>query len=253
MASDEEPMIRGHPWPSVDDPGRGERLAGRVGVRRAAARAVRHDDAILGEERGGNGRYDDIVEPVAESRASRHRAGSQPATASATATAGVAQRSREAGPRPGSVLAMPRELRNHLQVGAIALTLAFVALMFAYYRAADVSESRPAFTATAWGATVLAVAGIVATIGMVGMRRRLMYRRRTLLSGFVAARRGPEDGGTAEPVLTRMPERLLVIPQGRYAHVPSCAMVRGERTEPVNSAALPEGILPCAICTPAAL
>ena len=51
----------------------------------------------------------------------------------------------------------------------------------------------------------------------------------------------------------RMPERLLVIPQGRYAHVPSCAMVAGERTESVSSSALPEGVLPCAICTPAAL
>jgi hypothetical protein len=215
----------------------------------------RIEEAILslGEERGGNGRYDDIVEPIAESRASRHRAAS-----TTTVPAGVAQRSRQAEPRQGvarggSVLAMPRELLNHLRVGALAMALAFVALMLAYYRAADVSESRPAFTATAWGATVLAVAGVVATIGMVGMRRRLMHRRRILLSGFVAARRAPVTGSGADPALTRMPERLLVIPQGRYAHVPTCAMVRGERTESVSSAALPDGILPCAICTPAAL
>jgi hypothetical protein len=50
-----------------------------------------------------------------------------------------------------------------------------------------------------------------------------------------------------------MPQRLLLIPEGRFAHVPSCAMVAGERTESVSSAALPAGIAPCAICTPAAL
>jgi hypothetical protein len=219
----------------------------------------RIEDAILSlrddsgaDENGRGGRFDDIVEPVAESRASRHRA-SQPA-----ATAGVAQRSRETDPRQasarqGSVLAMPRELLTHLRVGALAMSLAFVALMLAYYRAADVSESRPAFTATAWGATVLAIAGVVATVGMVGMRRRLMRRRSALLSGFLArARREsvPADAGRSTSL---MPARLLVIPGGRFAHVPSCAMVVGERTESVSASALPAGILPCAICTPAAL
>jgi len=131
--------------------------------------------------------------------------------------------------------------------------LAFVALMFAYYRAADVSESRPAFTATAWASVVLAIAGVVATIGMVGMRRRLMARRALLLSGFLARARREATPAAAVATTTRMPERLLVIPDGRYAHVPSCAMVAGERTESVDSAHLPAGILPCAICTPAAL
>lgn len=212
----------------------------------------RIEDAILSlrDENGTPGRFDDLVEPVAESRASQHRAGAN----SQAATAGVAQRSRQAEPRPGSVLAMPRELFNHLRVGAVAMTLAFVALMFAYFRAADVSESRPAFTATAWASVVLAIAGVVATMGMVGMRRRLMARRRILLSGFLArARREAAPSSAGEISSARMPERLLVIPEGRYAHVPSCAMVAGERTGSVSSSALPEGILPCAICTPAAL
>jgi len=203
----------------------------------------------------GSARFDDIVEPVAESRATRHRANS------AAATAGVAQRSgpdqvRPGGARPGTVLAMPRELLNHLRAGALAMSLAFVALLFAYYRAADVSESRPAFTATAWAAVVLAVAGVVATMGMVGMRRRLMARRALLLTPFLK-RQASARARAAAPVTgasaVRMPERLVVIAEGRFAHVPSCAMVAGERTESVSSAALPEGILPCAICTPAAL
>jgi hypothetical protein len=213
----------------------------------------RIEDAILSlrDDAGEPGRFDDIVSPVAESRASRHRAG-QPA-----ATAGVAQRSRQAesrgSARESTVLAMPRELLNHLRVGALAMALAFVALMLAYYRAADVSESRPAFTATAWAAVVLAVAGVIATFGMVAMRRRLMARRALLLSGFLArARRETAPVGVPEAA-TRMPERLVVIPGGRYAHVPTCAMVAGESTESVSSSALPAGILPCAICTPAAL
>jgi hypothetical protein len=214
----------------------------------------RIEDAILSlrDDSGEPGRFDDIIEPVAESRVSRHRV-NQPA-----ATAGVAQRSRQSEPRQGNVLAMPRELLNHLRVGGLAMALAFVALMLAYYRAADVSESRPAFTATAWGATVLAIAGIVATVGMVGMRRRLMRRRSALLAGFLARARREgavrRSGAAAgQSVSARMPERLLVIPEGRFAHVPSCAMVVGERTESVSSSALPAGILPCAICTPAAL
>jgi multisubunit Na+/H+ antiporter MnhB subunit len=198
------------------------------------------------------GRFDDIVDPVAESRASRHRA-----NGNANVTAGVAQRSRQGEPRPGNVLAMPRELLIHLRVGGLAMALAFVALMLAYYRAADVSESRPAFSATAWAATVLAVTGVVAAGGMVRMRRQLMRRRNALLSGFLNRPGLVRDGGAAPRVAgepaARMPERLLVIPEGRFAHVPSCAMVRGERTETVSSAALPGGILPCAICTPAAL
>jgi hypothetical protein len=92
---------------------------------------------------------------------------------------------------------------------------------------------------------------------MVGMRRRLMRRRQTLLSGFLARSADRADRAvrpeSAAGASLRMPERLLVIPQGRYAHVPSCAMVAGERTESVSSSALPEGVLPCAICTPAAL
>lgn len=222
----------------------------------------RIEDAILslagdsGAAGGEPGRFDDIVTPVAESRASR-RAGSN-----AAVTAGVAQRSRakQSTPREGradgGVLAMPREMLNHLRLGAVGMALAFVALMLAYYRAADVSESRPAFTATAWAATVLAVAGVLAVIGMVGMRRQLMRRRTVLLNGFlVRARReaaGP-GGAAVRESAARMPERLLVIPEGRFAHVPSCAMVQGERTDSVSSSALPAGILPCAICTPAAL
>jgi hypothetical protein len=154
---------------------------------------------------------------------------------------------------------MPRELLLHLRVGAVALTVAFVALMSAYWRAADVSAARPAFTATASAATVLAIAGVVASFGMVGMRRRLMRRRASLLSAFTqkSGRRGAEashhEGPGAGESATRMPDRLLVIPEGRFAHVSSCAMVAGERTRSVSSAALPEGIRPCAICTPAAL
>jgi hypothetical protein len=222
----------------------------------------RIEDAILSlrSEGGEPGRYDDIVEPVAESRVSRHRADSTAgATENGAVTAGVAQRSRAKqdvpgqGARQGTVLAMPRELLNHLRVGGLAMALAFVALMLAYYRAADVAESRPAFTATAWAATVLVVAGVIAVLGMVRMRRQLIARRNALLSGFVARARREAGPSRAAETATRMPERLLVIPEGRYAHVPSCAMVQGERTETVSSAALPEGILPCAICTPAAL
>jgi hypothetical protein len=189
---------------------------------------------------------------VAESRASRHRAN---ANSNASVAAGVAQRSRQSEPRPGNVLAMPRELLIHLRVGGLAMALAFVALMLAYYRAADVSESRPAFTATAWAATVLAVAGVVAVAGMVRMRRSLMRRRSALLSGFLALARGRREAAPsiAGKSAVRMPGQLLIIPAGRFAHTPSCAMVQGERTEAVSSSALPEGILPCAICTPAAL
>lgn len=218
----------------------------------------RIEDAILSLRDGSggtgsdNGRFDGIVDSVADSRASRHRAG-QPA-----ASAGVAQRSRSAEPRPGSVLAMPRELLNHLRLGGLAMGVALAALLFAYDRAADVAESRPAFAATAWAAVVLAVAGVVATTGMVGMRRRLMTRRALLLSGFVrhhgTARvqgKGTSIEGESSP--SRMPDRLFVVAGGRFAHVPGCAMVAGERAEPVSSTSLPEGILPCAICTPAAL
>jgi hypothetical protein len=212
--------------------------------------SLRDDSAVKGP--GDGGRFDEIVEPVAESRGSRHRTG-QPA-----ASAGVAQRSRPTEPRPGSVLAMPRELLNQLRLGGIAMAFASVALVAAYYRAADVAESRPALAATAWAAVVLAVAGVIATIGMVGMRRRLMTRRALLLSGFGkhSARvrvRGRVSVGAGATAPSRMPERLFVISGGRFAHLSSCAMVAGERTEPVSSAALPEGILPCAICTPASL
>ena len=225
----------------------------------------RIEEAILSLRSDGTepGRFDDLVEPVAESRASRHRANSSTTNAAnspaTTVAAGVAQRTRskESTVRSGGVLAMPRELLNHLRIGGVAMSLAFVALMVAYWQAADTSEARPAFTATASAATVLAVAGVVAVIGMVGMRRRLMARRAVLLTPFLArARRQAGAGGEASAVgeqSARMPERLLVIPGGRYAHVPSCAMVAGERSEAVSSGALPEGILPCAICTPAAL
>ncbi|HUR74126.1 MAG TPA: hypothetical protein VMZ00_07605 [Sporichthya sp.] len=201
----------------------------------------------------GAGGFDDLVEPIAESRASRHRA-----NGNASVPAGVAQRSRQSEPRPGNVLAMPRELLNHLRIGGLAMALSFVALMLAYYRAADVSESRPAFTATAWAATALAVAGVVAVLGMVRMRRLLMRRRSALLSGFLA-RAARKAAASSHPVsrtgesAARMPERLVVIPEGRYAHVPTCAMVQDERTQSVSSSALPQGIVPCAICTPAAL
>lgn len=225
----------------------------------------RIEDAILSlrSEGAEPGRFDDIVAPVAESRASRHRASSDANDADTSVTAGVAQRSRakqntarEGGVPEGRVLAMPRELRNHLRIGGAAMSLALVALMLAYWQAADTAEARPAFTATASAATVLAVAGVVAVLGMVGMRRRLMRRRNVLLSGFLThSRRAAAvgDGTAVRESVARMPERLLVIPAGRYAHVPSCAMVAGERTESVSSSALPKGVLPCAICTPAAL
>ena len=209
-------------------------------------------------------RFDDIIDPVVEARAS-HRASST-AGANGNVTAGVAQRngSKQSAPRPdrvpqGRVLAMPRELLNSLRIGGVAMSLALVALMLAYWQAADTSEARTAFSATASAATVLAVAGVLAVLGMVGMRRRLMRRRNALLSGFLTrsgSRALAEESASVGPAAgpaPRMPERLLVIPAGRYAHVPSCAMVAGERTESVSSAALPEGVLPCAICTPAAL
>jgi hypothetical protein len=173
--------------------------------------------------------------------------------------AGVAQRSasQRTAVRPGNVLAMPRELLNSLRIGGVAMALAFVALMLAYWQAADTSEARPAFTATAYAATVLAVAGVLAVVGMVGMRRRLMARRASLLTPFLARARREAGTGSEGPVAgersARMPERLLVIPDGRYAHVPSCAMLQGERTSVVESSALPPGVLPCALCTPAAL
>lgn len=213
----------------------------------------RIEEAILSlrTDTGQPGRFDDIVEPVAEARASRHRASASATTSngvgpSSSVTAGLAQR---------SVLAMPRELATGLRIGAAAMSVAVAALMVAYWQAADTAEARPAFNATASAASVLAVAGVLAVLGMVAMRRRLMRRRQTLLSGFLgrAATAGTARPESAAGAGLRMPERLLVIPQGRYAHVPSCAMVAGERTESVSSAALPEGVLPCAICTPAAL
>ncbi|WP_019876124.1 hypothetical protein [Sporichthya polymorpha] len=204
---------------------------------------------------GGPDRFDDLVEPVAEARASRHRAGSA-ANANGAVGAGVAQRSAQHGATSRDVLAMPREMLAHLRIGGLAIAFAFAALMVAYWQAANTNEARPAFTATASAATVLAVAGVVGVIGMVGMRRRLMRRRNLLLGGFLT--RGQRGVGSAAaasdgPVATRMPEHLVVIPEGRYAHVPTCAMVTGERTETVSSSALPEGIRPCALCTPAAL
>ncbi|GAA0621456.1 hypothetical protein GCM10009547_25220 [Sporichthya brevicatena] len=215
----------------------------------------RIEEAILslrsdGGSDGGPDRFDDLVEPVAEARASRHRAGS-PANANGAVGAGVAQRSAQ----PREVLAMPREMLAHLRVGGLAIAFAFAALMVAYWQAANTNEARPAFTATASAASVLAVAGVVGVIGMVGMRRRLMRRRNLLLGGFLTRNQSQARAttATAGPVATRMPERLVVIPEGRYAHVPTCAMVTGERTETVSSSALPEGIRPCAICTPAAL
>ncbi len=218
----------------------------------------RIEDAILslrdnvGNPDSPNGRFDEIVEPIAEARAAHHRGNTN------SVTAGVAQRSRgrQPGARPDGVLAMPRELLNALRIGGVAMSLALVALVLAYWQAAETSEARTAFNATASAATVLAVAGVLAVLGMVGMRRRLMRRRNLLLSGF--ARRAASQRRATVPVTgsslgSRMPERLLVIPEGRYAHVPTCAMVAGERTESVPSSALPDGILPCAICTPAAL
>ena len=211
----------------------------------------RIEEAILSlrAEPGQPGRFDDIVEPVAEARASRHRANS-----GATANRGTSSNgSVNAGVAHRSVLAMPRELVAGLRLGAVAMSLALAALMIAYWQAADTAEARPAFNATASAASVLAVAGVLAVLGMVGMRRRLMRRRQILLSGFLA-RTDPAVRSESTPAGSlRMPERLLVIPQGRYAHVSSCAMVAGERTESVSSSALPEGVLPCAICTPAAL
>jgi hypothetical protein len=225
----------------------------------------RIEDAILSlrddrgaDGNGSGGRHDDSVTPDAEARAFRHRVNAA-AGSTAGVTAGVAQRSRskENAARSGGVLAMPGELLNHLRIGGVAMSLAFVALMLAYWQAADTSEARPAFTATASAATVLAVAGVIAVIGMVGMRRRLMARRALLLTPFRASPRRDAavgiEGSAAGERSARMPERLLVIPRGRYAHVPSCAMVAGERTESVSSSALPDGVLPCAICTPAAL
>ncbi len=222
----------------------------------AAVLSLRSDSGASGEP----GRFDDIVSPVAE--ASRSRRAQVPAGtnggAASSERAGVAQRSRSqrSAPRQSSVLAMPRELLNALRIGGVAMSLALVALMLAYWQAAETSQARPAFTATASAATVLAVAGVLAVLGMVGMRRRLMKRRNVLLSGFLTrpvavSPRG--DNRASVGSVPRMPERLLLIPQGRYAHVPSCAMVAGERTEAVNSAALPAGVTPCAICTPAAL
>lgn len=220
----------------------------------------RIEDAILSlrdstAADGGAGPFDDIVNPVAEARAAgHHRADAN------SVGAGVAQRTRSDRPAPtgngARALAMPRELLAGLRIGGVAMTLALVALTLAYWQAADTSEARTAFNATASAATVLAVAGVLAVLGLVGMRRRLMRRRNLLLSGFVARQapaRNREDAAAPGQVGARMPERLLVIPQGRYAHVPTCAMVAGERTEVVSSTALPEGILPCAICTPAAL
>ncbi len=185
--------------------------------------------------------FAEVVAPVARERARRRSA-----PAAANSSAHVALRSADT-----RAAVMPREMLESLRVGAVALTLALLALVLAWWRSAEVAEVGPAFTATAFATLVLSVGGIVTILGVVGNRRRLMRRRMVLLHAFVIRdRRETAPQVTSE---TRMPERLLVIPEGRFAHVAGCAMLGTESTSAVSSAALPEGILPCALCTPAGL
>src|SRR5262249_3149811 len=153
--------------------------------------------------------------------------------------------------RNARAAALPREMLDSLRIGAVAAALALLGLVLTWWRAAEVSTVAPAFTATAIATLVLAVAGILAVLTTVGNRRRLMHRRMVPLQPF----RARERAAAAPPAdsAVRMPERLLVIPDGRFAHAPGCAMLGSETTRAVASDALPEGILPCALCTPAGL
>lgn len=187
-------------------------------------------------------RFEAMVAPVAKERA-RRRGTASPAGAHISLRSTTVHTTNAA--------AMPREMLDSLRIGAVAGVLALLGLVLSWWRAAEVAEVAPAFTATAFAALVLAIAGTLAVLGTVGNRRRLMRRRSVLLHAFLARDRGvasPSVGGE-----TRMPERLLVIPDGRFAHAVGCAMLGTEATRTVASDALPEGILPCALCTPAGL
>lgn len=186
-------------------------------------------------------RFEAMVAPVAQERA-RRRGNSSPANAAAGAHVAT---------RNAQVAAMPREMLDSLRVGAVAGALALLGLILSWWKAAEASTAAPAFTATAIAALVLSIAGLVAVLGTVGNRRRLMRRRMTLLQAFVM--RGGPQAAVAVASELRMPERLLVIPDGRFAHAAGCTMLGSEPTRAVASDALPEGILPCALCTPAGL
>jgi hypothetical protein len=185
-------------------------------------------------------RFEAMVAPVAQERARRRGN-------AAAANSGAHVALRSTGVR---VAAMPREMLDSMRVTAVAAALALLGLVLTWWRAAEAAEVSPAFTATAVATLVFAIAGIVMVLSTVGNRRRLMRRRTVLLQAFLL-RGGPAVAAVAEEL--RMPERLLVIPDGRFAHAPGCTMLGSEPTRTVTSDALPEGIVPCALCTPAGL
>ena len=188
-------------------------------------------------------KFEAMVAPVAQERARRR---GNAAVASSGAGAHVALRSSGA-----RAAAMPREMLDSMRVTAAAAALALLGLVLTWWRAAEASEVSPAFTATAVAALVLAISGTLLVLSTVGNRRRLMRRRMILLQAFLV--REAHQPAQAATSAVRMPERLLVIADGRFAHAPGCAMLGNESTRAVASDALPDGILPCALCTPAGL
>jgi hypothetical protein len=144
----------------------------------------------------------------------------------------------------GAVLPMPREVRDSLRVSAATMTFAVLILALAWTKAANVSQAKPAITATAAAAAALVVAGVGAVVGTLGLRRRLTLRRSALLYPFVVRRQA------ALPPVSAAPSsgELFTIEGGTYAHAEGCSMLAGERTTSVPRDRLPSGVRYCALC-----
>lgn len=181
--------------------------------------------------------------------AARRRRRAAPGTAAASVDSGVSLRDSierfEHGPSiAGAVLPMPLEVRNSLRVSAATMTFAVLVVALAYTKAANVSQAKPAITATAAAAVALIVAGVGSAAGTLGLRRRLTLRRAALLYPFVVRRQA-----NAKPVSTAPSTGdLLMIEGGTYAHAHGCSMLAGEPTTPVPPDRLPSGVRHCALC-----
>ena len=148
----------------------------------------------------------------------------------------------------GRVLSMPREVMDSLRVSAATMTFAALALALAYTKAANVSQAKPAVTATVAAAGALVIAGVGSVSGTLGLRRRLTLRRYALLYPFVVRRQAAMQPPVTTPARGADGSDLLVITGGTYAHTRGCAMLTGEPTTAVRADALPAGVRVCALC-----
>jgi hypothetical protein len=146
----------------------------------------------------------------------------------------------------GGGAVLPREMLRSLRITVPATFLALSCLVAAYLRAATVSRPGPAFTATSIAVIGLLLCGLGAAAGPLRMRRQLRVRRIALLGGFLDQ---AQSRTVAAPPVPASAQGLVGIPGGRYAHLPSCAMVAGTQIVAFGPGALPSGVEPCELCT----